>query len=213
MLKNIENNAVIVGCGGFGREMYEMISRDYNVIGFVDDFQKDYIKDIPILGNCEYLLTYKESISVFICIANTVVREKIYKKLSQNKLLMFPSIISNFARVSKTLTMGIGNIICDNVVVTVDSKLGNFAIIDNTCLIGHDVRVDDFVTLYPGAIVAGNVHIGNNCELGTGCNIIQGLDIGKRTIIGAGAVVVRNIPENCTAVGVPAKPIKFREEN
>lgn len=107
MLRNIKNNAVIVGCGGFGREMYEMISRDYNVIGFVDDF----------------------------------------------------------------------------------------------------------VTLYPGAIVAGNVHIGNNCELGTGCNIIQGLDIGKRTIIGAGAVVVRNIPENCTAVGVPAKPIKFREEN
>ena len=48
-------------------------------------------------------------------------------------------------------------------------------------------------------------------EIGTGTQIIQGKNVGKESIVGAGAVVVRDIPEKCTAVGCPAKPIKFTE--
>ena len=39
--------------------------------------------------------------------------------------------------------------------------------------------------------------------------IIQGKNIGSQSIIGAGAVVVKDIPKRCTAVGSPAKPIRF----
>jgi acetyltransferase-like isoleucine patch superfamily enzyme len=57
--------------------------------------------------------------------------------------------------------------------------------------------------------IAGNVSIGECVEIGVGTKVIQGKSIGDNSIIGAGAVVVRDIPANCTAVGVPAKPIKI----
>lgn len=46
-----------------------------------------------------------------------------------------------------------------------------------------------------------------------GAKIINRLQIGKNTIVGAGAVVSKSLPENCTAVGIPAKPIKFHEND
>lgn len=59
--------------------------------------------------------------------------------------------------------------------------------------------------------ISGNVDIGECAEMGTGMQIIQGKKIGAGSIVGAGAVVVKDIPENCTAVGSPAKPIKYFE--
>lgn len=65
------------------------------------------------------------------------------------------------------------------------------------------------MTLYPSVNVSGNVHIGECCEIGIGSNIIQGKKIGTEIIVGAGSVVIKDIPSQCTAVGVPAKPIKI----
>jgi acetyltransferase-like isoleucine patch superfamily enzyme len=65
--------------------------------------------------------------------------------------------------------------------------------------------------LYPGAHVSGAVTVGKCSELGVGSQIIQCKTIGENTIIGAGAVVISDIHPNCTAVGCPAKPIKFHE--
>ena len=72
--------------------------------------------------------------------------------------------------------------------------------------------MDNFCNINPGAHLAGNVTVGEGCYIGMGANIIQGISIGPWSIIGAGAVVVRDIPANVTAVGVPAKVIKTREE-
>ena len=79
------------------------------------------------------------------------------------------------------------------------------------CTIGHDAVLEPFVTVYPSANISGMTRIGYGAELGTGMQIIQGKQIGANSIIGAGAVVVKDIPANCTAVGSPAKPIKFFE--
>ena len=78
-----------------------------------------------------------------------------------------------------------------------------------TYTIGHDVCMDSFVTIYPSCNISGNVRIGELCEIGTGTQVIQGISIGESTVVGAGSVVVRDLPAYCTAVGVPAKPIKF----
>lgn len=82
-------------------------------------------------------------------------------------------------------------------------------IINLDCTLGHNDVIGDFVTIYPSVNGSGNVSVGECCELGTGMQIIQGKSIGDYSIVGAGAVVVKNIPSKCTAVGSPAKPIKF----
>ncbi|MWK60345.1 transferase, partial [Pseudomonas otitidis] len=93
-------------------------------------------------------------------------------------------------------------------IITVDIKIGNHVIINLDCTLGHDDIIHDYVTIYPSVNVSGNVEVGECSELGTGMQIIQGKIIGNETIVGAGAVVIRDIPDKCTAVGNPAKVIK-----
>jgi sugar O-acyltransferase (sialic acid O-acetyltransferase NeuD family) len=110
---------------------------------------------------------------------------------------------------SKRVSIGEGSIICAGTIITVDISIGEHVIINLDCTIGHDDTIQDYVTLYPSVNVSGNVVVGECTELGTGMQIIQGKNIGRESIVGAGAVIVRDIPEKCTAVGSPAKPIKF----
>ena len=202
-----KQDAIIVGAGGFGKEMMELVTLEYNLLGFVDDGREGVIHGYKILGKVDSLLSYKSEVNVFICIAKPAIRKKIYTILSSNKNLLFPALISKNTKISKFVNIGQGSIICDNVVITTDTVIKDFCIIDNSCLIGHDDIISEFVTIYPGAIVAGNVEIQKEVEIGTGSRIIQGLVVGNNSILGAGAVVVRDIPNECTAVGIPAKPI------
>ena len=71
-----------------------------------------------------------------------------------------------------------------------------------------DVQFHDYITVYPGVNISGNVRINDCVEIGTGTKIIQGKEIVKETVIGAGSVVVKDIVENGTYIGVPAKQMK-----
>jgi acetyltransferase-like isoleucine patch superfamily enzyme len=86
--------------------------------------------------------------------------------------------------------------------------VGDYNIINLDCTVGHEVQVGNFVTINPGVNVSGNVIIDDCVSIGTGSQLLQGKRIGSNSIIGAGAVVTTDIPEKCTAVGVPAKIIK-----
>ena len=63
----------------------------------------------------------------------------------------------------------------------------------------------------PGINVSGEVELEEGAYVGTGAKIINQITVGQNSTIGAGAVVSKSIPSNCTAVGIPAKPIKFHE--
>ena len=116
------------------------------------------------------------------------------------------------ATLYELVTIGEGTIICAHTIITVNISIGEHVIINLDCTIGHDAIIEDYVTLYPSVNVSGFTHIGHAAELGVGMQIIQRKSIGDYSIVGAGAVVVKDIPAKCTAVGIPAKPIKFFEE-
>lgn len=211
---------VVLGAGGLGREVAWQISQirnvieQYHVIGFVDDnpeLQGKVINGLPNLGGIDFLINYTEEIAVVICLANPKIRREIYEKLSINPKISFPTIIANDVQHSDTVKFGKGCIICLSNIYTVNIEVGDFVISNSDCIVGHDVVLGDFVTIYPSVSVSGNVYIGDGTEIGTGTNIIQGKRIGEQSIIGAGSVVVGDIPKKCTAVGIPAKPIKFHK--
>ncbi len=107
--------------------------------------------------------------------------------------------------------MGEGTIITAGNILTVDIKIGKHVMVNLDCTIGHDTVIEDFCSIMPSANISGNVKLEEGAYIGTGTQIINKIVIGKYSIIGAGAVVIRDIPARCTAVGVPAKPIKFHE--
>lgn len=205
---------IIVGAGGFGREVQWLIERinieksEWNFIGYIDDgIEKGkQIDDYPVLGGCEYLLNFNKEIFVVIAIGSSKIRKAVAEKLKRNQNIKFPNLIDPDATTSSRYKRGIGNIICAGTVMTTDYSMGDFNIINLDCTIGHDAKIESYVTVYPSVNISGCVAIGSVSEIGTGSNIIQGIHIGEKTIIGAGSVVVRDIEGCCTAMGVPCKP-------
>lgn len=212
---------IIIGAGGLGREVIWLINRIneaykqnpfWEIVGFVDDgIKKSALVDgYPILGDVNSLLIYKETVYIACAIANTQIRKTIIQKLSSSPYLKFPNLVDPSVIISNTVKMGIGNVICAGSILTIHIDMQDFNIINPNCTLGHDTVLESYITIYPGSNISGNVSIGNQSELGTGMRIIQGKTIGREAVIGAGSIVIENIPSYCTAVGCPAKPIKFK---
>lgn len=215
-------NLYIVGAGGFGRETLWLVERvnqveqTWNICGFIDDNEQVHGKEFggyPVLGGCDYFADCSEEVWVVVAIGSAKVKRIVVDKLSAYQNLHFATLIDPAVIMSEDMTVGEGCILCAGSVFTVNITLGKHVIVNLNCTVGHDSVLEDYVTVYPGVNVSGCVRVGAESELGTGMQIIQGMNIGKRSILGAGAVVVGDIPQGCTAVGIPAKPIKFHEEN
>lgn len=159
-----------------------------------------------VLGGCEYLKQQNDAYAV-CAVGNAKVRRQIIGKLSGSGVL-FATIVDPSVILSKRISIGEGTIICAGTIVTVDISIGKHVIINLDCTLGHDDVIEDFVTIYPSVNVSGNVMVGECCELGTGTQVIQGKKIVKNTIVGAGAVVIRDINESGTYVGSSARKIK-----
>ncbi len=204
---------VIVGTGGFSREVAWLIQRingyekQWNLLGYISDENA-----LDVIGDDDYLCSYNKELSVVIGIGSSVLREKLSKKYKINKNLSFPNLIDPSVILSSSIKLGEGNIFCAGNIATVDIEIGSFNLINLSCTIGHDTIIEDYVTVNPGVNISGNVKLRSGSCIGTGAKLIQGVCVGKNAVIGAGAVVINSIPANCTAVGVPAKSIKFLEE-
>lgn len=207
---------VIIGAGGFGREVAWLIERIngnlpiYEILGFIDDETPKGTKlgNYQVVGNISSLKEYDSDLCVCVAIGNANIRRKVVSKIKLIKDFCFPNLIDPTAIVRKDL-LGEGNIICANNVFTVDYLLKDFIIINLMCTMGHDVKIESYVTVYPGVNISGNVYVNELSEIGTGTKIIQGKSIGKNSIIGAGSMVNKDITDNVTAVGSPAKVIKY----
>jgi sugar O-acyltransferase (sialic acid O-acetyltransferase NeuD family) len=211
---------VIFGAGSFGREAAQLVEeinmdkKQWNLLGFIDETpekQGKTFNDHAVLGNIDWLKKNIGSNLRIVCaVGNPKDKYCIIRKLSgfdlQYANLIHPCVCSN-----RTVELGTGNIICWNTFLSVNTRIGSHVAISPGCGIGHDTVIDDYSSLYWNVTLSGNVRISQGCELGSKSVVIPKKVIGKWSVIGAGAVVTADIPENCLAVGVPAKPLKHLE--
>ncbi|WP_426350460.1 acetyltransferase [Alloiococcus sp. CFN-8] len=210
---------VIIGAGGFGREVAWLIEEinkvnsQWNILGFVDDDKSVdgmKINGYKVVGNLEWLK--KQQLYVINAIGDPIIKKKVMDKLegSKNKypVLIHPNVIF-----SETVEIGEGTVICASNILTVNISVGKHVIINLDCTVGHDAVIGDYATILPSVNISGYVNIGKCVSVGTSSAIIQGICVGDNSIIGAGSVVIKDLPSNCTAIGVPAKPIKYHETN
>ena len=212
MLKDI----VIIGAGGVGSETALIIedinnvNKEWNLIGFVDDndnIQNTKINGYDVVGKLDYLLNYKKEVYVVCAIANYNVKKAIVNKLKSNKNIKFATLIHPSTILNRTVEVGEGCIIYQNVMVTTNVIIGSHVIVSPKAGIGHDTVVKDYCNLLWNVNISGNVVLKEGVLVGSGATVIQGLEIGEGTILGAGAVVIRDIPMNKVAVGNPTRLI------
>lgn len=214
------NDLIIFGASGFGREVAWLVERinavepTWNLIGFMDDneaIQGTVINGYKVIGKTSDIKKYPDAF--FVCaVGNSNKREKIIENMKEIKPdVRFGTLLDPSVKVSNHVEIGAGTIICAQTVLTVNISIGDHVIINLNCTIGHDAVISDYATLYPSVNVSGATCIGHAAELGTGMQIIQGKRIGDYSVVGAGAVVVDDIPDKCTAVGSPARSIQAFE--
>lgn len=205
---------IIIGAGGLGREvawLLEDINKakpEWDLIGFLDDSKEGQtVEAYMILGKINKIYTLNPSPYVVIAIADTQARFKLATDLMANNIklatLIHPSLIkSDYVKIDE------GSIICSGNIFTTNVSIGKHCIINPGCFIGHDTVLEDFVSLMPSANIAGDVKVGIGAYFGLSSSVINKISIGAWSVIGAGAVVINDIPDNVTVVGVPAKVIK-----
>ncbi|TGE25692.1 acetyltransferase [Hymenobacter aquaticus] len=208
---------VIFGAGGLGREVLVLVHQinavrpTWQLTGFFDDQAPGTptIHGVPYLGGSAELNSVAEPLQVVVAVGNGRSRAAIVRRLTSPRLRFATVVHPGVAcQPYQHLQLGEGCIIGQGCILTTDIRLGRHVLLNLGCTIGHDAVLDDFCSLMPHANVGGEAHLETGVYLGTNATVINQVRIGARTIVGAGAVAVRDLPADCTAVGVPATVIK-----
>ena len=209
---------IIVGAGGFGREVLELIDSlnkknpKWNILGFLDDnlnALKGYDMPAKIIGTIQnWEPSEKEWYA--LAIADPKVRYKIMKDLHLRGA-RFATLISEKTDVGKRVHLGEGVIIFGNTGIDIDVTIGNGVFINTFCSIGHDTTIGDCTVIAPGVCISGACTIGEQVNLGGHSYLIPRRRIGDRAVIAAGSVVFTNVRESTTVLGNPAKRMRELE--
>jgi len=123
----------------------------------------------------------------------------------------FASLIDPSAFVSRSARVGRGCVIYPHCFVGLNVRIDDFVFMLSGCAVNHDDILGERVVMASGVRLAGAVHVEEQCYLGQGCAVRQYLRIGRRALIGMGAVVVQDVPPNAVMVGNPARKLRERE--
>lgn len=208
---------IIIGAGDFGREVSWVVERInaqapvWELLGFVDDnaaVQGRNVDGYPVLGTVSCLEAVEEEMYVICSIGIGRVRKQVMERVLGNPHLHLATLIDPSAIIGRNVRVDDGCVVCAGTVLSILSHLGAHTIVNLNCTVGHDTVLEPYCTVHPGSNLSGRVHVGACTDIGTGTKMIQGLTICSACTLGAGSVVVRDITEPGTYVGVPVRKVK-----
>ena len=208
---------VIIGAGGHAKVVIDIILQREKILndnliikGILDDTFKENeekkIFGIPIVGKINKILELPSNIYYIIAIGNNTIRKKIAQNYEKIKYI---TLIHPKAVIAENVSISTGTVLMAGSIVNSYTKIGKHCIINTGSIIEHDNTIEDYVHISPRATLCGGVIVEEESWIGAGSTIIQGLKIGKKVIIGAGAVAIKNVENFSTMIGIPAKNIKI----
>jgi sugar O-acyltransferase (sialic acid O-acetyltransferase NeuD family) len=203
----------IIGAGTYGEVMYELAELlDYKVEGFFDeDFSKlnTLCMGTKVIGKFSELNSNEIARKNFIvAIGNNKVREKIMNEISEMGGNT-PTLIHPTAILSPSAEIGNGVYIQANTYIWTKVKINDYCIISPNVVIAHHSTIGKGCLVSAMSAVGASINLEARVFVGMGSTIMTGLNyIGEDSIIGAGAVVVKNVEKNSVYAGVPAKKLR-----
>lgn len=205
------NKLAILGASGHGKVIADsaLLSGAWDEVVFFDDGYPaiQAVECWAVVGNTEDLAgTYQLYDGVVVAIGNNSVRINKQAYLSKQGCQIV-SIIHPNAVISPRALIAQGTVVMAGAVINPFSVVGAGCIINTNAVIEHDCILADGAQIGPGTLLAGAVKVGSNSLIGIGCSVKQLICIGADITVGAGAVVVKDIAEPGTYVGIPARKL------
>ncbi|MBD5632825.1 MAG: sialic acid O-acetyltransferase [Clostridia bacterium] len=207
-------NLYIIGARGFGREVYNLYLKcrknlqDVECVGFLDDNENalnGYTGYPPVVSSVEDYEP-KEN-DVFVCALGDVRYKKKYVEMMLAKGGDFISLIHPDVEIGQNTIIGRGFIARTPCSISCDISIGDFVTVMGYSVLGHDCKVDDWSHLGAYSFLGGFSVLGKSVTLHPGARILPHKTVGDGAIVGAGSVVIRNVKNSTTVLGVPAKKL------
>jgi sugar O-acyltransferase (sialic acid O-acetyltransferase NeuD family) len=200
---------IVVGAGGHGRELADIVQAigaedaSVSLLGIVDDATADRL----LLARCRFrFLGASESITqrdvdVHIGVGDPTARQRLDHRLDRPA----SPLIHPTATVGTASDLAAGTVLAQGVVVTTNVSIGRHTHVNVGASISHDCRLGSYVTVCPGVTLTGAVVVADRAFIGARATILPGISIGADAVIGAGAVVTKDVPAKTTVTGIPAR--------
>lgn len=205
----MDNKLIIIGASGHGKVVADIGDKmsKWESIGFLDDDESIMeCGGLEVLGRINDVHKYIKDADFFVAIGNNSTRKKIQEKL-ESLGASIATLVHPRSVLGPGVDIGSGTAVMAGVVINSSSTIGKGCIINTNASLDHDNILGDYVHISPGANIAGSVKVGQGTWIGIGASVINDLEICEGCKIGAGAVVTKNLLENDTYMGVPAKRV------
>jgi sugar O-acyltransferase (sialic acid O-acetyltransferase NeuD family) len=199
---------LIIGAGGHSKVVADVLQHaGHTVLGFLDEDDARWGSlhfGLPIFGHPQGFAQHAPD-GLIIGVGANQARQKIAQSMPIAAHPLWISAVHPKAIFGGGVAVGKGTVIMANVVLNPDTVIGDHCIINTAASIDHDCHVQDFAHIAPGVRLAGHVHVGQGAFIGIGACAIPQRTIGAWAVVGAGAVIIKDIPDGVTAKGAPAR--------
>jgi sugar O-acyltransferase (sialic acid O-acetyltransferase NeuD family) len=215
----MEGRTIIVGGGGFARELYNWVGECAQagtlppVGGYVDD-AGDVLRNrdrynMPFLGSiddCEI----REGDQFVIALGSPSGKRRVHARLSARGA-RFATLIHPNTSITNSCEIGEGAIICPGCIIGPESRLGRFVTLNSGSGTGHDAVIGEFSVLASAIVVAGMVEIAEDVSIGSAAVILPSVRVGAGAVVGPGSIVYRSVRAGSTVYAPPAKQLRGRK--
>ena len=211
--------SVIIGAGTYGEVYLAYLQESgVDIVGFLDDspaLQGTDVKGVPVLGTISSLETLSATHgveAVYCPIGNNKLRVK-FLQYAKELGYKTPNYIHPSVIISPNVTIGEGVYILLGSSVMPYTTIKDYVMISMNVGLAHHSVLEEGVFLSTGCNFGASIHAKKYAYCGISSTIMTGIkELGEDCLIGAGAVVIRDVPDGAVVAGVPAKVIKYKEQ-
>ena len=211
----LSGGVVVIGAGGFGRQVPWILSdmcaanhADLWLRGFADDSGGlETPEGYTILGTIDEVLAREDGLTVVCAVGDPRVRSRLIDRCV-NRGARFVTLVHPSVLRPDRVVFGEACVVCAGTIFSTNVTVGRGVVVNFGCRIGHDVRVEDLASIMPNVSIGGETVIGEGAFLGIGATIVNRVKVGAWSVIGAGSVVIDDVPSNTVVAGVPSRVIR-----